>query len=228
MLELSALNGGNGFQINGESASGTLGRAVSGLGDVNGDGLADLIIGDDLLGPNGPNSGASYVVFGRAHLGATGILEVSALNGADGFRINGEAARDYAGRALSGLGDVNGDGIADLLIGAYGADPNGNASGASYVVFGRTNLGADGVLELSALNGANGFQINGEATVPPGPTGDHSGFAVSGLGDVNGDGRADLLIGAYYADPNGHDSGASYVIFGTGRTADQIFKNDFE
>ncbi len=64
------------------------------------------------------------------------VLELSALTGANGFTINGVAADDYSGFSVSGAGDINGDGIDDLIIGAYGADPNGDRSGASYVVFG--------------------------------------------------------------------------------------------
>lgn len=109
-------------------------------------------------------------------------------------------------------GDINGDGFADLIIGAYGADPNGSYSGASYVVFGKAG-GFGAVLELSALDGNNGFQINGEVA------GDRSGRSVSGAGDVNGDGFADLIIGAHLADPNGSESGVSYLVFGRG-TAD--------
>ncbi|MFO1352139.1 MAG: integrin alpha [Gammaproteobacteria bacterium] len=206
-LELSALNGLNGFKINGVAASDNVGFAVSNLGDVNGDGVADLLIGAPGADPNSSYSGASYVVFGKPNLGAGGTLELSALNGANGFRING-AASDNVGFAVSNLGDVNGDGVADLLIGAPGADPNSSYSGASYVVFGKPNLGAGGTLELSALNGANGFKLNGVAS------NDSTARAVSGLGDVNGDGRADLLIGALFASPNGGGSGASYVVFG--------------
>ncbi|MFO1350909.1 MAG: integrin alpha [Gammaproteobacteria bacterium] len=210
-LQLSALDGVNGFQLSGAAAGDRAGRAVSGLGDVNGDGVADLLIGAYGVVTDGNDSGASYVVFGSSTLSALGTagLPLSALNGANGFRLNGVAAGDRAGRTVSGLGDVNGDGVADLLIGAPLADPNGSASGASYVVFGSSTLSALGTagLQLSALNGVNGFKINGVAA------GDRSGNAVSGLGDVNGDGVTDLLIGAYRADPN--DSGTSYVVFGT-------------
>jgi hypothetical protein len=84
---------------------------------------------------------------------------------------------------------MNGDGYDDLLIGASGADSNGSASGASYVVFGKDGAFAS-TINLSSLNGTNGFQING------GLAGDQSGRAVSGAGDVNGDGYDDLIIGA--------------------------------
>jgi Ca2+-binding RTX toxin-like protein len=181
---------------------------VSTAGDVNGDRVDDLLIGAFLADPNGGLSGASYVVFGGAGVGSSGNLELSALDGTNGFRLSGVAAEDFSGRAVSTAGDVNGDGIDDLLIGASFADPNGDTSGASYVVFGRVGVGSGGHLELSALDGTNGFQLSGVAAS------DFSGRAVSTAGDVNGDGVDDLLIGAPLADPNGEQSGASYVVFG--------------
>ncbi|MGH8577148.1 MAG: integrin alpha [Gammaproteobacteria bacterium] len=202
-LELSSLNGTNGFQLNGVRAGDYSGRAVSGAGDVNGDGLADLLIGAYRARPNGIDSGASYVVFGR-DTAFPASLELSILDGTNGFRLNGVRAGDFSGRAVSGAGDVNGDGLADLLLGAFGASPNGTYSGASYVVFGR-DTAFPASLELSILNGTNGFRLSGVGAF------DASGIAVSGAGDVNGDGLADLLIGAFSA---GSLTGESHVVFG--------------
>ncbi len=85
------------------------------------------------------------------------------LTGPTGFKLSGVAINDYAGRAVSDAGDVNGDGFHDVLIGAYRADPNGNsASGASYVVFGHAGAFA-GNLNLSTLNGSTGFKLSGVA-----------------------------------------------------------------
>ncbi len=134
-LELSALDGSNGFVVNGVAASDQSGFSVSAAGDVNGDGIDDLLIGAPNADPNGTQSGASYVVFGSS-AGFSSPLELSALDGSNGFVVNGVAVVDDSGRSVSAAGDVNGDGVDDLLIGAPGADPNGFLSGASYVVFG--------------------------------------------------------------------------------------------
>ncbi|MFO1349401.1 MAG: integrin alpha [Gammaproteobacteria bacterium] len=206
--QLSALNGANGFKINGNSENDQSGRAVSGLGDVNGDGRDDLLIGAPFASSGGSQSGSSYVVFGSTALVAGGVSSLAVLNGANGFQLSGVASGDNSGWAVSGLEDVNGDGLDDLIIGAPFASANGIYSGASYVVFGKSNLGASGSFFLGGLDGVRGFQINGALSL------DQAGRAVSGLGDVNGDGVADLLIGAPAASPNGSQSGASYVVFG--------------
>jgi hypothetical protein len=205
VIQLSALDGTNGLQINGEAAADFAGIAVAGAGDVNGDGFADLIVGAQLADSNISNTGASYVVFGKAS-GFPANLELSSLDGVNGFKIGGEAAFDLNGASVASAGDVNGDGITDIIIGSPGATPNGSRSGASYVLFGKTS-GFAANFDLSSLDGTNGFQINGEA-------GEFSSIPVAAAGDINGDGFADLIIGARDASPNGSSSGASYVLFG--------------
>ncbi len=155
-------------------------------------------------------AGESYVVFGKADGRVVNLAAVAAGNG--GFVINGidggDPFGDLSGHSVSGAGDVNGDGLADLIVGAFGADPVGNSdAGESYVIFGK----ADGIpVNLSDVAaGTGGFVINGI------DSGDVSGFRVSDAGDVNGDGLADLIVGAWGADPRGNNlAGESYVVFG--------------
>ncbi len=207
-LNLSALDGSTGFRIDGVAEGGRTGDSVSSAGDINGDGIDDLIIGAYFASPNGDRSGSSYVVFGSTgEFGAT--LNLAELNGNTGFRIDGTAVNDYSGGSVSGAGDVNGDGINDLIIGARNADNNDNfLSGSSYVMFGSAGR-FDAVLNLSTLDGSTGFRIDGAAAY------DAAGSSVSSAGDINGDGIDDLIIGAPFADNNGSNSGSSYVVFGS-------------
>ncbi len=211
VIELSRLDGTNGFAVNGINPNDRSGGSVSGAGDLNGDGVDDLIIGASHADPNGDGSGQSYLVFGGPGLGTGGVLELSKLDGTNGFAVNGVNAGDASGSSVSSAGDVNGDHVDDLIIGAPGAGPNGVGSGQSYVVLGRPGVAGSSVLELSKLDGSNGFVLNGA-----GPYGS-SGTSVSGAGDVNGDGIADLIVGApggtwdYY---DYHEISHGEVVFG--------------
>src|SRR5262249_54134145 len=82
------------------------------------------------------------------------VLDLGALDGTNGFRIDGASDYDYVGSAVAGAGDVNGDGYADVIMGASFADIGGNTIGAAYVVFGRA-AGGPPAIDLSALDGAN-------------------------------------------------------------------------
>lgn len=198
-INLSALGTTHpGFVINGAAFADYAGRSLSTVGDMNGDGLADVVVGAFGADGGGPGSGEAYVVFGRT---GSAQVELSSL-GVGGFRIIGAASAEFAGAFVSGAGDVNGDGLADVVIGAPFADPGGrNDAGVAYVVFGKTTTST---VQLTAL-GTGGFVIEGAGVS------DNLGYSVSGAGDVNGDGLADVIVGAQQVSfPNG----AAYVVFG--------------
>ena len=184
-------NSNNGFAINAQSGSDLSGSSVASAGDINGDGLADFIIG-------APGSSKSYIVFGKTN---TSVVNLSAVaDGSGGFVINAQSNDDSNGHSVSAAGDINGDGLADLIIGTYKAD---NRAGKSYVVFGKSDNAS---VNLSTVaNSLGGFVINGQAS------NDDSGYSVAAAGDTNGDGYSDLIIGAYSAN---NSTGQSYLVFG--------------
>ncbi|HED53031.1 MAG TPA: hypothetical protein ENJ00_02365 [Phycisphaerales bacterium] len=208
-IDLSSLDGTNGFVINGIDSDDRSGWSVSSAGDVNGDGIDDLIIGAPIADPNGNfRAGESYVVFGRT-TGFGASVELSSLDGTTGFIINGIDAGDYSGSSVSSAGDVNGDGIDDLIIGAPLASPNGTIAGESYVLFGRTT-GFDASLDLSTLDGTTGFTMIGS------DENDCIGGSVASAGDVNSDGIDDLLVGSWPTvfNQNYYSRTKAVVVFG--------------
>ena len=177
----------------GEAGGDLIGAAIAHAGDVNGDGLADLIIGADREDAGGAGAGAAYLLLAPFSGGGDIGAEAEA-------KLIGEDLGDHAGIAVAGPGDVDGDGIDDLLIGAYDADGGGAGAGAAYLISGPVS----GEVDLSEAVS----RLDGEAP------GDQAGYAVAGAGDVDADGFADLLVGAFENDDNGMAAGAVYLFEG--------------
>ena len=184
----TTLASSNGFSIKGVTAVPTnFGSSVSSAGDVNGDGLADLMVG----APG--TSNASYIIYGKTNA-ANLDLSAGTIAPSDGYKITG-IANTYFGLRTSNAGDVNGDGLADQIIGAYNQS---SAAGAAYIIYGNstgTGFDANGV-----MNASTGYIITGGG-------GNYLGESVSSAGDVNGDGLADVIVG-------GEGMNAAYVVYG--------------
>ncbi|MEQ9643582.1 MAG: hypothetical protein RIM84_26425 [Alphaproteobacteria bacterium] len=202
IIDLSAGLSGVGQQIV-APAGAALGYSLSGGGDVNGDGIADLIIGAEALNVPGAFAGGAYVIFGgRSAFDST--VTLANLDGSDGFRLTGPAAASSAGKTVAIGGDFNNDGIDDLVVGAESL----NGIGAAYVVFGNDGSFAAS-LSLGAL-GTAGFAIAG---INPG---DEAGENVAFLGDLDNDGIDDFAVNAASSDFGGADTGTVSVFYGDG------------
>jgi hypothetical protein len=173
--------------MTGETAGDVFGHAVSGAGDVNSDGFADVVVGAHFNDAGGSAAGRAYIYFGGA-----------SMNNSADVIINGAAANDNHGWSVSSAGDVNGDGYSDIIIGVTGDDYNGTNAGKAVIYFGGQSM--NNVADVSLYGGSF-------------PS-DFCGHSVSTAGDVNGDGYDDVIVGSIYNDDAGTNAGSAYLYFG--------------
>jgi hypothetical protein len=182
--------------LNGVAADDLAGTSVAGPGDVDGDGLDDVLVGAPAEASVGVDGGAAYLLSGMPASGDLGSADATLYTATAGA---------HTGYAVAGAGDVDADGLPDLLIGAYGESSVRSEAGAAYLVLGPV-AGAVSLADAVVTFG-------GEASS------DYAGYSLAGAGDVDADGHDDLLIGALGEDsgaPSTGGSGAAYLFYGQG------------
>ncbi|GDX83635.1 hypothetical protein LBMAG42_54460 [Deltaproteobacteria bacterium] len=169
------------------------GRSVAAGGDVDGDGCDDQLVGADLHDGGGSGAGGAYLIVGGSTAASASLSAA--------VTYTGEASLDYAGLAVAGAGDVDGDGYADILVGAFGNDDGGAEAGAAYLILGAASPASASLSSAVQYTGENG--------------GDNAGVSLSRAGDVDGDGHGDFLIGADDNIDAGTAAGAAYLLLGS-------------
>jgi len=184
-------------QLESNQVSALLGGSVSGAGDVNGDGYGDVIVGVVQYDAGQTDEGTAFLFLGSI----SGIADGNPTTTAT--RLESDQAGARLGASVAGAGDVNGDGYADVIVGAnlYNAGQPGD--GAAFIFLG------------SGSGIANGNPATAPTQLDSNQAGAELGGSVAGAGDVNGDGYADVIVGARYYDAGQTDEGAAFVFLGS-------------
>lgn len=188
-ITLQDLDGSDGFGFDG-GEDGAIGSSVAGLGDINNDGRSDIAVG------SGPGSDEAFgIVFG-SEASFPALFDLRSVNGDNGFLVTDVSFSKYTG-SISSAGDINGDGVNDILAGEGSTHPR------PFVVYGRKPPSVfDATVDSGALDGADGFYFDGGE-------GFGQGNPVSAAGDVNKDGVGDVLVGV-------PGQGKTYLVYGKG------------
>ena len=194
--KISSVSGGFGGQLD---ADDNFGRSIAGLGDLDHDSVPDIAVGADSDDDGGFNFGAVWVLFLRSDGTVKAFQKISSIYG--GF--SGGVGRGDKFSLVSSLGDIDGDGVTDIAVGAPYDDDGGTNSGSVYILFLRSDGTVRGQQKISNLEGGMDKQIQ---------VGGHFGISIAGIPDLDGDGIQELAVGADKDDTGGVDRGAVWLI----------------
>ncbi len=179
--------------------SDNFGSSIANIGDLNGDGISDIAVGADYDDAGGPNRGAIHLMFMNSNGSVSNTIEINSTT-TNGPVLNNY---DYFGSSIANIGDLNGDGISDIAVGADYDDAGGPDRGAIHLMFMNSNGSVSNTIEIND-NTANGPVLN---------DGDGFGISIANIGDLNGDGILDIAVGADYDDAGGPNRGAIHLMF---------------
>ena len=190
------------------------GSSIANIGDLNGDGVSDIAVGAPLDDAGDTNSGTIHIIFMNSNGTVSGTIEINS-NTTNGPDLNND---DRFGSSIANIGDLNGDGVSDIAVGAPFDDAGGSNRGAIHIIF----MNSDGTA-------SDTVEIND--TVANGPVlanNDLFGISIANIGDLNGDGTSDIAVGAYGDDGSGSSIGAIHIMFmnSNGTVSDTIEIND--
>jgi Ca2+-binding RTX toxin-like protein len=207
--------GSRGVAINGPQDYAQIGVSVSSAGDFNGDGYEDFIFTGPVTDAVNNGRGVTYLIFGKA--GGIGAINLAALSASQGFAIYGDPSGFTGDKGVDMVaaraGDVNGDGYDDIVIGAPRNSLEGNWAGRAYIVYGHS--GGFGTLDLGTMTAQQGATIFQSPYIGSGSNGPFLGVSVAAVGDVNGDGYDDVIVGSENDGTGGDYAGAAYLLFGS-------------
>ena len=196
----------------------TFGNAIENIGDLDGDGVIDLAVGSFLADNGGSNKGLVYILFMNTNGTVKRYQKIGAIDGGFKGPLN---TNDFFGGSIANMGDMDGDGIVEIAVGAYNDQDGGSKRGAVWMLF----LNADGTVKSEQKISATQGGFTGKLDYD-----DRFGFGLDCIGDLDLDGVNDMVVGAYADDDGGVNAGAVWILFlnsnGSVKSHQKISMND--
>ena len=180
---------------------GAFGSSIAGIGDLNMDGIEDLVVGAPLDGEGGGDDGAVWILLMDSDGTVSNQQKINELHGGFTDTLNITA---YFGNAVTSVGDINGDGISEIAVGAYNQDDGGSGKGAIWMLFMDTNATVSSIQRISETSGSFNASLDEE---------DHFGTSLTSIGDFNNDNIYDIAVGSFYDDDGFNNAGAVYLLY---------------
>ena len=190
------------------------GASIANIGDLNNDGVTDIVVGAWGDDTGGDTRGTIHIIFLNSNGTVSNTIEINS-NTPNGPALNNT---DYFGASIANIGDLNGDGVTDIAVGASGDDAGGDTRGTIHIIFLNSNGTVSNTIEIND-DTPNGPALNNT---------DYFGVSIANIGDLNNDGTTDIAVGSIYDDAGGDDRGTIHIIFlnSNGTVSNTIEIND--